>query len=267
MKRREFITFLGSTVIAWPLAAGAQQPVMPVIGYLSARTPKTDAPLLGAFRRGLSEAGYVEGNNVTMEFRWSGGQLDPLSELAADLVRRRVSVIVTVGGPPPALAAKAATATIPIVFVTAGDPVQEGLVASLSRPGGNVTGVYAFYFSLGPKQLGLMRALLPNADFFGLLVDPRIASAESQANETEAAGRAMGQRFLVLSQNGTGDRRGLCDARSAAGWGAPRCREPILLHPGALPHHFGGPPFVTRHVLPARIGRSGRPDELWDQHC
>jgi putative tryptophan/tyrosine transport system substrate-binding protein len=198
MKRRAFITLLGGAAAAWPLAARAQQPAMPVIGYLSARTPKTDAPLLVAFRRGLSEAGYVEGNNVTIEFRWGGGHDDPLPELAADLVRRRVSVIVTAGGPAPALAAKAATGTIPVVFVTAGDPVQEGLVASLSRPGGNVTGVGTFYFSLGPKQLGLMRELVPNADFFGLLVDPRISSAESQANETEAAGRAMGQRFLVL---------------------------------------------------------------------
>jgi putative tryptophan/tyrosine transport system substrate-binding protein len=196
--RRQFITLLGSSAAVWPLAAGTAQPAMPVIGYLSSRTPKTDAPLLGAFRRGLSEAGYVEGKNVTIEFRWGGGQYDSLPELAADLVRRRVNVIVTFGGPPPALAAKAATGTIPIVFTLSSDPVEEGLVASLSRPGGNVTGVSSLYYSLGPKQLGLMRELLPNANFFGLLVDPRIAAAESQASETEAAGRVLGQRFLVL---------------------------------------------------------------------
>ena len=197
MRRREVITLLGGAA-AWPLAARAQQPALPVIGYLSSRTPKTDAPLLIGFRRGLSEAGYVEGKNVTIEFRWGGGQYDSLPELAADLVRRRVNVIVTFGGPPPALAAKAATGTIPIVFTTSSDPVEEGLVASLNRPGGNVTGVNSLYSFLGPKQLGLMRELLPNADFFGLLVDPRIAAAELQASETEAAGRALGQRFLVL---------------------------------------------------------------------
>jgi putative tryptophan/tyrosine transport system substrate-binding protein len=198
MRRRDFITLLGGAAAAWPLAARAQQAGMPVIGYLSARSPKTDVPMLSAFRSGLSEHGYVEGTNVAIEFRWAGGQYDPLPELAADLIRLRVAVIVTSGGPPPALAAKAATATIPILFVTAGDPVQEGLVASLHRPGGNVTGVNVFFFSLGAKQLGLMRELLPNADLFAVLVDPRMPSAESQANDTEAAAGAIGQRLIVL---------------------------------------------------------------------
>jgi ABC-type uncharacterized transport system substrate-binding protein len=195
--RRELITLLGGAAAAWPLAARAQQP-MPVIGFLGGRSPKTDVPMLSAFRRGLSETGYVEGNNVVIEFRWASGQFDPLPELAADLVRRRVAVIVTSGGPAPALAAKAATATIPVLFVTAGDPVQEGLVASLSRPGGNVTGVGTFFTALGAKQLGLMRELLPNADLFGVLIDPRMASAELQGEDTEAAGRAVGQRLIVL---------------------------------------------------------------------
>jgi putative tryptophan/tyrosine transport system substrate-binding protein len=204
MKRREFITLIGAAA-AWPLAARAQQGAMPVIGYLSARSPKTDAPVLAAFRQGLSESGYIEGNNVTIEFRWGEGRYDVLPELAADLVRRRVSVIVTGGGTPPVLAAKAATTTIPVLFVTAGDPVQEGLVASLSRPGGNVSGVGTFFFALGPKQLGLMRELLPNADLFALLLDPHMASAESQAAETEAAGRTTGQRFLVLRASSEGE--------------------------------------------------------------
>jgi ABC-type uncharacterized transport system substrate-binding protein len=161
LRRREFISLLSGAAAAWPVLARAEQRTMPLIGYLSARSPKTDVPMLAAFRRGLSESGYVEGNNVAIEFRWGGGQYDPLPELAADLVRRRVGVIVTSGGPAPALAAKAATETIPILFVTAGDPVQEGLVASLNRPGGNITGVGTFFFSLGAKQLGLMRELRP----------------------------------------------------------------------------------------------------------
>ena len=204
MRRRKFITLLGGTMAAWPLAAGAQQ-AMPVIGYLGGRSPKTDVPMLSAFRQGWSETGYVEGNNVAIEFRWAGGQFDPLPGLVADLVRRRVAVIVTSGGPAPALAAKAATTTIPVLFVTAGDPVQEGLVASLSRPGGNVTGVGTFFTALGAKQLGLMRDLLPNTDLFALLIDPHMASAELQAVETEAAGRATGQRFLVLKASSEGE--------------------------------------------------------------
>jgi ABC-type uncharacterized transport system substrate-binding protein len=198
IRRREFITLLGGAAAAWPLAAGAQHAAMPAIGYFSARSPKTDVPMLSAFRRGLSEEGYLEGSNVAIEFRWSGGQLDNLPQLAGELVRRRVAVIVTSGGPMPALAAKSATATIPILFVTAGDPVQEGLVASLRRPGGNVTGVGTFFFLLGAKQLGLMRELVPNADLFAMLVDPRMSSTESQADDTEAAARAVGRRLIVL---------------------------------------------------------------------
>jgi putative ABC transport system substrate-binding protein len=198
VRRREFITLLGGAAAAWPLAARAQQPAMPVVGYLGGRSPKTDVPMLSAFRQGLSETGYVEGNNVAIEFRYAGGQFDPLPGLVADLVRRRVAVIVTSGGPAPALAAKAATATIPVLFVTAGDPVQEGLVASLSRPGGNVTGVGTFFTALGAKQLGLMRELLPNADQFGALIDPRMASSELQVQDTDAAGRVVGQRLITL---------------------------------------------------------------------
>jgi putative ABC transport system substrate-binding protein len=207
MKRRAFMTLIGgaAAATALPRAARAQKAALPVIGYLSARSPNIDVPMLSAFRRGLSEDGYVEGRNVAIEFRWAGGQPDPLPELAADLVRRRVAVIVTSGGPTPALAAKAATATIPVLFVTAGDPVQEGLVASLSRPGGNVTGVGVFFFALGPKQLGLMRELVPNADLFAVLIDPRIPGTESQADETEAAARAIGRRLIVLRATSQGE--------------------------------------------------------------
>jgi putative ABC transport system substrate-binding protein len=267
IRRRQFIMLLGGAA-AWPLAARAQQSAMPVVGYLSARSPKTDASVLAAFRQGLSESGYIEGNNVTIELRWGDGRYDVLPELAADLVRRRVSVIATGGGTPPALAAKAATTTIPVLFVTAGDPVQEGLVASLSRPGGNVTGVGTFYYSFGPKQLGLMRDLLPNTDLFALLIDPHMASARV-ASGRDRGGRTRNGTAIprTQSQQRRRDRLGLCDAHCAAGRRDLRSREPILLHPGALPHHFGSAPFAARDVFPARIGRGGRPDELWNQHC
>jgi putative tryptophan/tyrosine transport system substrate-binding protein len=187
--RRQFLTLLGGAA-AWPLTARAQQAALPVIGYFSARSPKTDVAMLAAFHRGLGEAGYVEGKNVAIEFRWANGQFDRLPELAADLVQRRVSVIVTTGGPLSAL--KSATGTIPVLFVSASDPVQEGLVASLNRPGGNVTGVATLFLSLGAKQLGLVRDLLPNAQLIGLLADPNTAAAELQIHDVAATARAAG---------------------------------------------------------------------------
>ena len=203
MRRREFITLLGGAA-AWPLAARAQQPAMPVVGWLGSETREAEDFSVVAFREGLKEGGYSEGQNVTIEYRFADGHYDRLPALAADLVHRPVKVIALTGQPA-ALAAKAATTTISIIFQIADDPVQLGLVASLSRPGGNVTGVGTFFFALGPKQLGLMRELLPNADLFALLLDPHMASAESQAAETEAAGRTTGQRFLVLRASSKGE--------------------------------------------------------------
>jgi putative ABC transport system substrate-binding protein len=161
MKRRDFITLLGGVAAVWPLAARAQQPAMPVIGFISARSPEDSAHLLEAFRRGLKEGGFVEGQNVAIEFRWARGQYDRLPQMADDLVSRRVSVLVAVGGDPSPRAAKRATSTTPIVFGVGGDPVREGLVESFNRPGGNATGDTLYTNIMEPKRLGLLRDLVP----------------------------------------------------------------------------------------------------------
>jgi putative ABC transport system substrate-binding protein len=170
MKRREFITLLGGAA-AWPLAARAQQAALPIVGYID-NTPQDDANLLAAFRQGLREIGYIEGRNVAIEVRLADGDRARLPGLATDLVRRRVTVIVAGGGVVVGLAAKAATTTIPIVFNSAGDPVKAGLVSSLNRPGGNVTGINSMSIELGAKRIGLLRELLPEAKHFAVLIDP-----------------------------------------------------------------------------------------------
>ena len=199
MKRRAFISLLGCTAAAWPLAAGAQQPAMPVIGFLGAGSPGPFAPQVAVFRQGLAEAGYVEGRNVTIEYRWAEGQYDRLPAMAAELVHRQVAAIVTFPIPA-AIAAKAATATIPIVFNVAGDPVKLGLVAGLARPGSNATGVNSFLAELGAKQLGLLRELLPTAARIGLLVNPgNTSSAEATLREVPEAARALGLQIQALN--------------------------------------------------------------------
>jgi putative ABC transport system substrate-binding protein len=199
MKRREFIALLGGVAAVWPVAARAQQPAMPVIGLLDPTSPDTYADLLRAFRQGLKETGYVEGDNVAISYRWAENHIDRLPELAADLIRRQVSVIATAGGAPAALAAKAATTTIPIVFNTGGDPVRVGLVASLARPGGNLTGVNFLNAELAAKRLELLRELVPAATRIAVLVKPIGSSTETTLRDMDLAAQAMGLQIQVFN--------------------------------------------------------------------
>jgi putative ABC transport system substrate-binding protein len=197
MRRRQFMALLGGAAAAWPLAVRAQQGAMPVIGFMSARSPEDSADGLEAFRRGLKEGGFTEGENVAIEFRWARGDYSRLPALAADLVGRQVAVIVAAGGEPSGLAAKAATTTIPIVFGIGGDPVKAGLVDSFSRPGGNVTGVTLLTSLMEPKRLGLLRDLVPGVALIGVLINPEFPPAALQLQQVEEAARGIGQRIVI----------------------------------------------------------------------
>jgi len=198
IERREFITLLGGAALAWPLAARAQQPTMPVIGYLHSASLAPYAHLLAAFHQSLKETGYIEGRNVAIEYRWAEGHYDRLPALAEDLVGRHVALIVAQGGDPPVLAAKSATATIPVVFTSSSDPVKLGLVASLNRPGGNVTGYWLFTSLLGTKRLELMQQLLPANTSITVLINPDNPNADIDTPELQDAARTLGQSISFV---------------------------------------------------------------------
>jgi putative ABC transport system substrate-binding protein len=204
VRRREFISLIGGAAAAWPLTAHAQQPAMPVVGFLSSQSAATSAYLVAALRQGLNESGFIEGQNVAMEYRWADGRYDQLPALAAELVRRPVAVIVA-SAPPAALAARAATSTLPIVFSGGIDPVELGLVAGLNRPGGNITGVSQFSTALEGKRLALLHELVPHAAVIAMLVNPTFAGTDAITDDMQAAARALGLKLNVLKASSEHD--------------------------------------------------------------
>ena len=252
MRRREFITLLGGAAAAWPFAGNAQQPAMPVVGFLS--SGRATAPVVGFFRRGLHESGYVEGRNVAIEDRFADGQYDGLPALAADLVRRQVSVLAT-SGSPAALVAKAATTTIPIVFGFGGDPVKAGLVASLNRPGGNITGISFLTSQLESKRLGLLRELMPQATAIAVLLNDTNVNAENQSAEVKETGRTLGMPLHIVNASSARDFDGAFTAIVRTGARA------LLV--AADPFYFGQREqlvaLAARHALPAIYDFSAYP--------
>ena len=245
MRRREFITLLGGAAAAWPLAASAQRPAMPVIGYLSARSPTDVQYLLTAFQQGLSEAGYVEGRNVALEYRFAHNDSNRLPELAADLVSRRVNVIAAVNGIASAIVAKAATSTIPIVFAQGADPVALGLVASLNKPGGNVTGVTFLNNTLMPKLFQWLHELIPDPSIIAMLVNPTNASAEADTKAAYQAADTLGRKLVVVKP-------------------APKASSMRSLEPSC---NDGSKPFSLSRTPILTITRSRLPTSRPATHC
>jgi putative tryptophan/tyrosine transport system substrate-binding protein len=260
MRRREFIALLGGTAAAWPLAARAQQPAMPTIGFLRVSSSVDSTHLVTAFRQGLGEAGFTEGQNVAIEYRWAEGQNDRLPALAADLVRRQVAVIV--GHSSAALAAKAASTSTPIIFVVGNDPVRTGLVGTLNRPGGNVTGVTFATVDVTVKRLGQLHELVPGAELIGVLVDPTLPEYDVYLRDAEAAAITIGRRVLLVQAASPGE-------INAAFNVCPGGRGCTTRWWQRLPHLTASPaggtvraPRNSHELRRARIRRCRRPDEL-----
>jgi putative ABC transport system substrate-binding protein len=250
MRRREFISLFGGAALGWPIAAPAQKTVLPVIGFLHSASPGPYADALAAFRQGLTESGYSEGQNVLIEYRWAEGHYDQLPALAADLVRRQVAVIAAAGGTPAAFAAKAATSTIPSVFAVGVDPVRSGLVASLNRPGGNMTGVAMLAGELAPKLLELLHELVPTAAVIGVLTNPTNPLSKSEMRELQEGARSLQLQLSVLNASTAGD----IDAAFAA----------LVEHKaGALVVAGDAFLYVQRHQIVALAARHGMPAVCW----
>ena len=248
MKRRDFITIVGGAAVAWPLAARAQQPAMPVIGFLNIQSPEGYVEQLRGFRQGLKDAGYVEGENVAIEYSWAENQIDRLPALVAELVRRQASVIAATGGPPSAAAAKAATTKIPVVFIVGEDPVKLGLVASLARPGGNLTGINFLSVELAAKRLELLRELVPAAARVAVLVNPAEAAiTETTVRDVQAAARAMGLQIRIVNASNS---REIVAAFAMLASERP---DAIFVGPGSfmVSRRVQLAHLATRHAIPA----------------
>ena len=263
MKRREFFKLAGGAAV-WPLAARAQQ-AMPVIGFLSSRSPGELAHLVTAFRGGLTESGFVEGQNMVIAFRWAEGHYDRLPSLAIDLVNSRVAVIVTAGGPLPASAAKSATPTIPIVFTATTDPVQLGLVENLNRPGGNVTGMGSFSSATGGKRLGLLHELVTTARVIGVLVNPDFPQSNSELRDLEMAAQTLGLRLDVVKASNEREIETAFKTAVETAGALIVGIDPFFDNPTGPPRGTGSALFDTYDLLISRLRCCRWPDQLWDQ--
>jgi putative tryptophan/tyrosine transport system substrate-binding protein len=255
MKRREFIAGLGGTAVAWPLAARAQQPATPVIGFFRSSSAADSSSLVKAFRQGLKEAGFVEGQNVAIEFRWADSQMDRVPAIVAELIGRPVTVMV--GNVAPTLAAKAASTTVPIVFITGGDPVRDGFVTSMSRPGGNITGVSFLTGEVGAKRLELLRQLVPTATIIGVLVNRHSPNTEANLKAVQGAASAVGQQLIVLDVSSDGD------IEQAFATLVQRGAAAVFVGAGAFTfgHRKQLVALAARHALPTSYGN---PDSVED---
>jgi len=268
IRRREVITLLGGAAAAWPLPTRAQQPAMPVIGFLSSRSLAVDAQLVTAFRQGLNEGGFVEGRNVAIEYGWAEGQYDRLPALAAAFVAKPVAVLVSTGGTVSARAAKAATKTIPVVFTTGDDPVKVGLVESLNRPGGNVTGITTSFVEAVSKRVGLLHELMPKASEIALLVNPSSNAADPETAEVQAAAGVIGQHVEVLKAVTDRDiDAGICEPGTQTDRRAAHFGRPVFLHARPSARGVSGTPGRSDVVFSARIRRRRRADGVRVELC